>query len=107
MFNFASCNLMMFVLGIVLFSSTVLLPQFLQTLMGYTAQTAGMVLSVAAILLLFLLPVVGRLAARFQARHLLAFGWVTLAVGMYLSCKRIDLLISFRAATVMRIWQYL
>ncbi len=41
-FNFASCNLMMFVLGAVLFSSTVLLPQFLQTLMGYTAQKAGM-----------------------------------------------------------------
>ncbi len=65
MFNFASCNLMMFVLGIVLFSSTVLLPQFLQTLMGYTAEAAGMVLSGAAILLLFLTPVVGRLAARF------------------------------------------
>src|SRR3984893_6313577 len=37
MVNFASCNVMMFVLGAVLFSSTVLLPQFLQTLMGYTA----------------------------------------------------------------------
>ena len=55
-FNFASCNLMMFVLGAVLFSSTVLLPQFLQTLMGYTAQKAGMVISMAAILLVFLLP---------------------------------------------------
>ena len=64
MFNFASCNVMMFVLGVVLFSSTVLLPQFLQTLMGYTAQTAGMVLSMAAILLVFLLPLVGRLPAR-------------------------------------------
>ena len=107
LFNFASCSVMMFVLGVVLFSSTVLLPQFLQTLMGYTAQTAGMVLSAAAILLLFLTPVVGRLAARFQARHLLAFGWITLAMAMYLTCKRIDLLISFRAATLLRIWQYL
>jgi DHA2 family multidrug resistance protein len=107
LFNFASCSLMMFVLGIVLFSSTVLLPQFLQTLLGYTAETAGMVLSGAAILLVFLLPVVGRLAARFQARHLLAFGWITLAVAMYLTCKRIDLLISFRAAAWLRVWQYL
>ena len=107
MFNFASCSVMMFVLGIVLFSSTVLLPQFLQTLMGYTAETAGMVLSGAAILLLFLMPVVGRLAARFQARHLLAFGWITLAMAMYLTCKRIDLLISFRAAAWLRVWQYL
>src|SRR5271163_3919541 len=106
-FNFASCNLMMFVLGAVLFSSTVLLPQFLQTLMGYTAQKAGMVISMAAILLVFLLPLVGRLAGHFQARHLLAFGWIALAVAMYFSCKHIDLLISFRAAAWMRIWQYL
>ena len=107
LFNFASCSLMMFVLGVVLFSSTVLLPQFLQTLMGYTAQAAGMVISMAAILLVFLLPFVGRLAGRFQARHLLAFGWITLAVAMYFSCKHIDLLISFRAAAWMRIWQYM
>src|SRR5579864_7292527 len=106
-FNFASTNVMMFVVGIVLFSSTVLLPQFLQTLMGYTAEAAGMVLSAAAILLLFILPIVGKLLARFQARHLLAFGWITLAFGMYFSCKRVDLLISFRAATWMRILQYL
>src|SRR5256886_1624248 len=79
-FNVASSNLMFFVLGVVLFSSTVLLPQFLETLMGYTAEAAGMVLSGAAILLLFVLPLVGRLLARFQARYLLAFGWITLAL---------------------------
>jgi len=106
-FNFASTNLMFFVVGIVLFSSTVLLPQFLQTLMGYTAETAGLVLSAAAFLLLFLLPVVGRLLTRYQARHLLAFGWITMALGMYISAKSIDVLISFPAATWMRILQYL
>jgi len=106
-FNVASSNLMFFVLGVVLFSSTVLLPQFLQTLMGYTAEAAGMVLSGAAILLLFVLPLVGRLLARFQARYLLAFGWITLALGMYISCKQLDLLISFRAAMWIRIVGYL
>jgi DHA2 family multidrug resistance protein len=107
MFNFASCNVMMFVLGVVLFSSTVLLPQFLQTLMGYTAQTAGMVLSMAAIALVFLLPLVGRIAGHVQARYILAFGWITLAMAMYYSCKHIDLLISFQAAAWLRVWQYL
>ena len=43
----------------------------------------------------------------FQARHLLAFGWITLALGMYATCKRIDLLISFGGATWLRILQYL
>lgn len=106
-FNFASTNLMFFVVGVVLFSSTVLLPQFLQNLLGYTAEAAGMVLSAAAILLLFVLPLVGRLLARIQARYLLAFGWITLALGMYISCKRLDLLISFRAAMWIRIVGYL
>jgi DHA2 family multidrug resistance protein len=106
-FNFATTNLMFFVLGMILFSSTVLMPQFLQTLMGYSAEAAGMVLSVAALLLLCVLPIIGRLTARFQARHLLAFGWITLAVGMYISCRRLDLLISFRAATWLRVLQYL
>ena len=36
-FNFASSSLMMFMLGIMLFSSLVLMPQFLQTLLGYTS----------------------------------------------------------------------
>jgi hypothetical protein len=40
-FHFASCNLMFFIVGAVLFSSTVLLPQFLQTLLDYTAEAAG------------------------------------------------------------------
>ena len=66
-----------------------------------------MVLSAAAILLLFVMPLVGRLLGHFQARHLLAFGWITLAFGMYLSCKRIDLLISFRGAMWIRVVQYL
>ena len=44
-FNFASANVMMFMLGIMLFSSLVLMPQFLQTLLGYTAELAGLALS--------------------------------------------------------------
>ncbi len=36
---------MMFMLGMVLFGTTVLIPQFLQVLMGYTAEQAGMALS--------------------------------------------------------------
>jgi DHA2 family multidrug resistance protein len=44
-FNFASANLMMFTLGILLFSSLVLMPQFLQTLLGYTSELSGLALS--------------------------------------------------------------
>ena len=43
--TFATAILMMFMLGFGLFGSTILLPHYLQQLMGYTAQQAGMVLS--------------------------------------------------------------
>src|SRR5262249_21665610 len=55
-FNYLTANVMMFILGILLFSSLVLMPQFLQTLLGYTAELAGLVLSGGAVVLLLALP---------------------------------------------------
>jgi len=52
------------------------------------------------------LPMVGRLTTRFQARRIIAFGWIGLAVAMYISSKQVDLLMSFRSATFLRVWQY-
>src|SRR3984893_1243478 len=104
-FNFASANLMMFTLGILLFSSLVLMPQFLQTLVGYTSQLAGFALSAGGLVLLFETPVVGQLTTKIQARYLIAFGWLALSVAMYYSTQRIDLQISFKAATSLRIAQ--
>ena len=62
-FNFASINVMLFAFGFLLLSGVVLLPQFLQTLMGYTAYKAGLVLSLVAVLLLCLMPLVGSFSA--------------------------------------------
>src|ERR1700756_3075121 len=106
-FNVATTNLMFLMLGAALFSSTVLMPQLLQTLMGYPAQKAGMVLSAGALVVLVVLPMVGKLTTRFQARHIIAFGWIGLAIAMYISSKQIDLLMSFRSATLLRVWQYI
>jgi len=104
-FNFAGSSLMMFMLGILLFSSLVLMPQFLQTLLGYTSELAGLALSAGGLVLLFEMPLVGQLTTKVQARRLIAFGWVALSVAMYYSTKRIDLQISFGAATWLRVAQ--
>src|ERR1700722_486195 len=57
--NFATANTMMFMVGAISFASTVLMPQFLQANMGYTAESAGMVLSAAGFVLLGALPFIG------------------------------------------------
>jgi DHA2 family multidrug resistance protein len=104
-FNFLSSNVMMFLLGVVLFSSLVIMPQFLQTLLGYTAELAGYVLSLGAILLLVEMPIVGQLTSKIQARYIIAFGWLCVALSMLYSTMQLGLFISFGAATRMRVAQ--
>ena len=104
-FNFASSNLMMFTLGIMLFSSLVMMPQFLQTLMGYTSQVAGLAISGGGLALLIEMPIMGQLTTKIQARYLIAFGWLCLALAMFYSTKRIDLAISFSTAAWLRVAQ--
>jgi MFS transporter, DHA2 family, multidrug resistance protein len=103
--NFLGANFMMFVLGIMLFSSLVMMPQYLQTLMGYTAESAGMVLSGGGLLLLFLMPIAGTIASKVQARYIIAFGWLTLCLAMYYTTQHLDLDISFAAASRLRVLQ--
>ena len=104
-FNFAGASLMMFMLGILLFSSLVLMPQFLQTLLGYTSELAGLALSAGGLVLLMEMPIMGQLTTKIQARRLIAFGWLALSISMFYSTKQIDLQISFSAATWLRITQ--
>jgi DHA2 family multidrug resistance protein len=103
--NFFGANAMMFILGIMLFSSLVMMPQFLQTLVGYTAESAGLVLSGGGLLLLFLMPITGTLVSRFQARYIIAFGWLCLSIGMYYSTQHLYLQISFPNASLLRVIQ--
>jgi DHA2 family multidrug resistance protein len=103
--NFLGANGMMFVLGLMLFSSLVMMPLFLQSLMGYTAESAGLVLSGGGVLLLILMPLVGVLSSKVQSRFLVAFGWATLSMGMYYSTQKLDLQISFWSASVLRLVQ--
>ena len=103
--NFANANLLMFMAGVVLFSSLVMLPQFLQGLMGYSATTAGLVLSTSGLVLLVEMPIVGQLTTRIPARYLASFGWLMLAVGMYYTVGHLDLLISESSAQWLRVVQ--
>jgi MFS transporter, DHA2 family, multidrug resistance protein len=104
-FNYLSSNLMMFTFGVLLFSSLVMMPLFLQTLLGYTAELAGLVLSGGSIVVLFAMPVVGQLTTKVQVRYIVAFGWLCLAIGMYYSTQRLDLAISFGSASWLRVIQ--
>jgi MFS transporter, DHA2 family, multidrug resistance protein len=102
--NFGTAVFLQLVLGTVLFGSTVLIPQYLQTLLGYTAERAGMVLSPAGFVLMFMMMVSGRLVGKVDARALAAFGYFCTAVGVY-NLTRLDLNTAYETATMWRIFQ--
>ncbi len=72
--NFAAGNVVMFFGFFAFFGSIVLLPMFLQNLMGYTSYLAGLVLGPSGAIMLLLLPVAGKLTEKIDARFLLCFG---------------------------------
>ena len=75
--NFGTAVFFSFVLGMVLFGSTVLIPEFLQSSLGYTAERAGMALSPGGLVLMFMMPVAGRLTAtKIDPRLLIALGFL-------------------------------
>jgi len=103
--NFAAANLLMFMMGVMLFSTGVIIPEFLQTLLGYTAQLAGSVLSASGVVLLFMMPMVGRLTTKVPAKWLIAAGWFALALSLFYTAHSLDLFISFREAMWLRVCQ--
>jgi len=103
--NFAVSNLMMLVLGMALYGSTVLLPQYVQVLMGWSAQDAGMALSPGGVTVICLLPLVGRLISRVDARYLIAFGFTALSVALYHMSRTIYPGMDFHTAMMLRIYQ--
>jgi DHA2 family multidrug resistance protein len=102
--NFAACNGLMFLLGAVLLGSTVLIPQFLQTLLGYTAQLAGEVLTPGGFVLLFVLPFVGAAVNRVDARWLIGCGFLFTGLSL-IQLSHLTLNIDFKTVTLWRIEQ--
>ena len=102
--NFATSAFMMFLMGMVLFGTTVLIPQFLQILMGYTAEQSGLALSAGGLVLVVMMPVVGQLITRVDPRWMIAFGFTSTAIALY-HMTGINTQIDFGTATMYRVYQ--
>jgi len=81
--NFALANIFYFLFGFSLYGSTVLIPQMLQRLFGYTATDAGLVLGPGAFVIVMLAPVVVRILPKVGIKPLLGFGYFVFALAMW------------------------
>jgi DHA2 family multidrug resistance protein len=105
--NFAICCALMMLVGGVLNAATVLQPQFMQELLGYTATKAGEALTGGGLALLVVMPLAGIAVGKFPARNLVMIGFAFFAYSFYFSSTHVSLNLSFNENAFMRIIQML
>jgi MFS transporter, DHA2 family, multidrug resistance protein len=102
--TFGISNMLMFMLGFALLGSTLLLPLFSQTMLGYTAQKAGLALMPGGFTIIVLLPLVGFLLSRYTPRWLLLLGLLILSFSLF-HMTHFDLDIDFATVAEARLIQ--
>ncbi len=103
--NFSVAMFFTFVLGIVLFGTTVVIPQFLQLLLGYPAIKAGEALAGGGLMMLLMMPIAGQLVSRMDQRIIMAFGFVATGISLFYMASHINLQMDFRTAALLRAYQ--
>ncbi|QDH17068.1 DHA2 family efflux MFS transporter permease subunit [Swingsia samuiensis] len=102
--NFATGMFLMAMVGAVLYASAIIVPQFAQQVLGYTATTSGMVLAPGGVAVMCLIPFVGRLMKFIQLRYLIAFGFFIMGMSMFQAANLYEAT-DFRHLTFYRVCQ--
>lgn len=82
--SYATGNVVMFFVFFNLFGSIVLLPIYLQSLLGYTATLAGLVLGPGGLITLLAMPLSGKLVTKVNPKWLVATGMFITALATYM-----------------------
>src|SRR5947209_1111024 len=82
--TYATGVFIMTVLGFVLYGSTVLLPLWLQTLMGYTSLRAGLAMLPRGLGSFLFMPIVGILMSKIESRKLLGTGIIVASMSLFM-----------------------
>ncbi len=99
--NFAISSILIVGMSVILYGTSVLIPQFAQQTIGYTATWAGLVLAPGGVAILLLIPPVGRLMKVVQLRHVIAIGFGIMMLGLCYS-NTLTPSIDFRTLAIMR-----
>jgi DHA2 family multidrug resistance protein len=102
--SFATANFLMFMLGFALLGSTLLLPLFMQTLLGYTAEQSGLALMPGGFTIMVCMPIVGFLLSRYSPRYLMLFGLSMLSFSLF-HMTTFDLGVDFHTVMMARVYQ--
>ncbi len=81
--QFGISFLVMLAVGIIIFGTTQVLPQLMQTAFGYTATLSGLALMPGGLMLVVLAPVSGQAATRIQPKYLIFAGFISVTIALW------------------------
>ena len=99
--NFAVGAFMIGAMSFTLYSGAVLMPQFTQQVLGYTAMQAGLILSPGGFVIILLIPFVTRSLPYIQTRNLVGIGFFVMGCSLLFSAK-LEADMSFDRLVLMR-----
>lgn len=102
--NFASATVIIMTVGVVLFGTTQFIPQFVQEVLGYTAEQAGLALTLGGIITLFSMPLAGILSSHVQPRVMMGVAFAVEALAMW-NMTHFDTTVTFAGVAIARMWQ--
>ncbi len=102
--NFGISAFLMFMVGVILLGSTVLIPQYLQLVMGYSATEAGLAISPGGLLVMGMLPFVGLLLSKVEARWLIGIGLAITSLAL-IHMTNFDIYMDFKYVAIARCFQ--
>jgi DHA2 family multidrug resistance protein len=102
--NFGVASIFLMLTGVIIFGTTLFIPQLLQQVLGYTATDAGLALTAGGLATVVAMPVVGLLSGRIDARLLIGFAFVVQGLAL-LNMSHLNTSMSFSDAAWARTLQ--
>ncbi len=102
--NFGIASILLLVTGVIIFGTTLFIPQLLQQVLGYTATDAGLALTLGGVATIVAMPIVGILSGKVDARLLVGGAFLVEGFAL-LNMTHLDVEMSFGAAATARMFQ--
>jgi DHA2 family multidrug resistance protein len=102
--NFAIANVLLLMMGVIIFGSTQFIPQLLQEVLGYTATDAGLALTAGGVATLMMMPLAGFLTGKVDPRILIGTAFSIQVIALW-NMSHLNTQMSFHDAAVARMIQ--
>ena len=102
--NFGIASIFLMLTGVIIFGTTLFIPQLLQQVMGYTATDAGLALTAGGLATIVAMPIVGLLSGRVDPRLLIGGAFLIQGLAL-LNMSHLDTDMAFGDAAMARMFQ--